>query len=96
MKTGRGYARLRAVPCHSCRRCAMRRLAEPAIIPRVRARTGRARNEGILKHREAARFRAAGKGLVERRDLLLAQDEIAGRGILGRMIRRAGFWNRKQ
>src|ERR1700735_1067577 len=47
------------------------------------------------EHRQASRSRPARKGAVERCDLVLAEHELAGRGIVGGMFRRRGFWNRE-
>ena len=46
-----------------------------------------------LQHRQAARFRTARKRLVERCDFAVAEHELAGRGVVGGMLRRSRFWN---
>ena len=48
-----------------------------------------------LDHREAARLWPARKGRIERCDIVIAQAEIAGRGILGRMLGATCFGNRE-
>src|SRR5580693_6751511 len=52
-------------------------------------------SRGGLKHRQASRSRPARKGVVERRDFVPAEYELAGRGVVGGMLRRRGFWNRE-
>src|ERR1700688_2702428 len=48
-----------------------------------------------LQHRQASRFRSTRKGRIERRDLVTAEHEVAGRGVFGGMALARGFWNRK-
>src|ERR1700677_3012783 len=48
-----------------------------------------------LKRRQASRFRPARKRVVERCDLVPAEYELAGRGVVGGMLRRRGFWYRE-
>ena len=49
----------------------------------------------VLKHWQASRFRPARERLIERRDVLCAEREIAGRGIIRSMLRASRLRNRK-
>src|SRR5947209_18939037 len=61
---------------------------------RSRPNRARARMTGsFLQHRQAPRLWSARKGLVQRLDLLVVQDEFASGGIIGDVFRRGGFWN---
>src|ERR1700761_1963613 len=53
------------------------------------------RAPGRSKHRQASRSRPARTGVVEGCDLVLAEHEFAGRGIVGGVFRGRGFWNRE-
>src|SRR5581483_8537381 len=49
----------------------------------------------FLQHRQAARFWPARKRRIERGNFILAERELARAGILRRVFRIAGFWNRE-
>ena len=67
------------------RDCARRLARNSPLKPYLRV-IGR-----VYKHRQAARLRAARKGLVEGGDLVVTEHELAGRGIVGGVFQRRGF-----